>query len=248
MHKAVKTAKAGFVFTLDTVEFSASQAHKSARILTADLFFAYPQLKENSVKFNGVYVPINPNNKRKYGTYYWAIISGFKSEHARIIAEKDQSVDDDMGWLFNQGWHFNTNSKDQVDSRIVCMTFMVIGAIACFDEALRLKNKYESYDDYVDKGLEFLGLALHPAQDYFAHTDDRVYNILLKASDEYYTFSFRPPFIIYHPPTYIIIKSHVVPGDITDNVIARWGQLEKTEKATVGILTEIYNLYKPLFK
>ncbi len=48
MHKAVKTAKVGFVFTIITVEFSASQAHKAARILTADLFFAYPQLKENS--------------------------------------------------------------------------------------------------------------------------------------------------------------------------------------------------------
>lgn len=128
------------------------------------------------------------------------------------------------------------------------MTFMLLGALLCFEEALTQKQNGKSYSSYVDQGLNYLGLALHPGQDSFAHTDDRVYDMPFKVSDEYYTYSLKAPFIIYHPATYIVIKSHVVPGDITDNVVKRWGQLEKTETATIGVLVEIYNTYKPIFQ
>lgn len=165
-----------------------------------------------------------------------------------LIADYDKAVDDRMGWLFSQAWHFNTNSKDQLDSRIVAMTLMLIIACSYFDNALLAKNQGLPYNYYLNQGLEFLGYALHPAQDYFAHTDDRVYDILYQTADEYYTFSFNPPFIIYHPPTYVTIKSHVVPGDTTDNVLKRWDQLEKTARMTIGTLTDIYKVYKPIFQ
>ena len=209
----------------------------------------WDELGKNRVAYGGVYIPINPNNNKKYGTYYWATTVGFKSQHAKIIAEYDASVDDNYGFITQQNWHFNTSPKGQVDSRIIVMTLMMIVAFANFDEALHLKNEGNSfYTFFLYEGLKALGKALHPAQDYFAHTDDRVYDIKVQLTQPYVTYSSKFPFVVYHPPTFALIKSHFVAGDITDNVVKRWGQLEKTANATISILSDIYSYYKPLFK
>lgn len=61
----------------------------------------------------------------------------------------------------------------------------------------------------------YLGYALHPAQDYYAHTDDRVYDQPIDINS--YT---APPSPTYKP-VFVYVKSHLQKNDDTDNPIAR---------------------------
>lgn len=127
------------------------------------------------------------------------------------------------------------------------MTFMLLAALHYFDEAEVLRSSGKNASTLLEEGLKYLGYALHPVQDYFAHTDNRVYDMNVQISNEYYTISSLFPFVIYHPPTYKIIKSHITFMDSTDNAIKRWGQLQQTEAITLGILKTIYGTYPILF-
>ncbi len=180
-------------------------------------------------KMDSYYVPYNKSNGDYYGTYYWAKCIGFDRRHAYIIAFNCNDVDSEFNPVFYQSWHFNTNPSDQVDSRIIIMTFMLLAAMVYFDEAENLKLSGKHYSTWLDEGLKYLGYALHPVQDYFAHTDDKVYDL-------------------YYTPGFLVFKSHIRLFDDTDNAIKRWGQLQKTKEVTENILKTFYNEYPILFK
>ena len=127
------------------------------------------------------------------------------------------------------------------------MTLMLLVSTSQFDTAIKLiRNGYSKksikYKRALNDGIEYLGYALHPAQDYYAHTDDRVYNQPIDIN------SFTAPPSPTYKPVYFYIKSHLRPNDDTDNPIARWGQLLKTEAITKEILRMIYDNYSVLFK
>lgn len=71
-------------------------------------------------------------------------------------------------------------------------------------------------------GIVYLGYALHPIQDYYAHTYDYVY--YSKKTGWY-----------FHAP-----KS-------ADNPNLRWDQVLLTENITKIILSDVYNTYSCLF-
>ncbi len=122
----------------------------------------------------------HPNGKlEQYGTYYWALQSGFSKNNAKIVADACLAIDDLYpAWIittYNQSWHFNTNhGTSREDSRIVLFTFFFIIADAYIREATTLYNKGYKFlaAFYVGGGLTYLGYALHPMQDYYAHTNE----------------------------------------------------------------------------
>ncbi len=123
---------------------------------------------------------INESTKEKeqYGTYYWALQSGFSKHNAKIIADSCIAIDSLYpAWVittYNQSWHFNTNhGTSREDSRIVLFTLLFLIADAYirkaetfFDKEYKLLAAF-----YVGEGLKYLGYALHPIQDYYAHTN-----------------------------------------------------------------------------
>lgn len=104
-----------------------------------------------------------------------------------------------------------------------------------FDQALNKKNKNKSYKDDLEKGLQHLGMALHPIQDIYAHTNDKVYLVT-------YTYVNQ-----YGVKTTIEYWSHVKNKD-TDNVFLRNNQLIKTKDETNKILKSFYAKYKSILK
>ena len=177
---------------------------------------------------------LNSNNPEDafYGTYWWAIKSNFTHEHAKLIGESCYEVDSEFSPVnpSTQGWHFNVSKPGETDSRIIIMTFMLIAAYSYFDEALKYNENSKKYNDYLKEGLKYLGYALHPIQDYYAHTDDRVGNL----------------YIPINMTQSLILKYHS-PFDGTDSARKRWGQVQKTATITKKILAETYKLYGTLF-
>ena len=186
----------------------------------------------NGLKINGIFVSYNLNKRELYGTYWWAVCAGFSPYYAKKIGEYCNDVDKEYKPIFawQQMWHFNTAKAGEVDSRIILMTFMYLAAWHCFDVALLYKRQGRSYKTELETGLMCLGYSLHPIQDYYAHTDDRVYDLY-----------------IYPGGVPIKIKSHVRVNDDTDSAIKRWGQLLKAKDITMEILSSTYKQYSTLF-
>lgn len=88
-----------------------------------------------------------------------------------------------------------------------------------------------------------MGYALHPLQDIWAHTPDRCFTI--KHSVTIYN-NFGTP--IRNEIVDSGIWSHVVPGDITDNVWKRGEKINKTEQETKKFLKEFISSYGSLLK
>ena len=160
-----------------------------------------------------------------YGTYYWAKTLSFSTYSAKKIADACYEVDSVYSPFSKkyQSWHFNTNSNEVGDSRKIISFFMALEAEHYFDIATRIKRGRKA--SFVDKGLKYLGYALHPLQDIYAHTPDRCY--------------FIPK---------VEMWSHVVPFDITDDARKRFDQVKKTEKATIKLLEYFINKYGSLLK
>ena len=122
-----------------------------------------------------------------------------------------------------QSWHFNTNSNEVGDSRKIISFFMALEAASYFDSATRVKRGRKT--KFVNEGLKYLGYALHPLQDMYAHTPDKCYLI---------------------PKTGM--WSHVRPFDTTDDVRKRFDQVKATGRATVQLLECFLDKYGSLLK
>lgn len=181
------------------------------------------------IHYKNVYIPAKYNRENGYtlyGTYVWAIQCGFSDYCAGIIGYHCNYVDSIFSPLKveYQAMHFNTfrNTSIAIDSRILISIVFQIYATQYFDDALRCLNIgwKAKYIENRNLGLICLGFALHPIQDYYAHTDDVVHWV--------------SPYWMH------------LPGN-TDNPIKRWEQLIKTEVATKEILLPIYHMYRRLF-
>ena len=196
----------------------------------------------NTSLLYGYYVPYRSHARKSsreyYGTFYWAKRIGYSTYAAKKIGEYSAQVDKIYNPVFYQAWHFNTSRSGQVDSRIVIMTFMLLAAFNSFDMAKKYRVGSANYSYYREKGLKYLGYALHPIQDYYAHTDDKVYNVYVPMNGPYDPFGFNKPI-------YIVFKSHIGNND-TDSAIQRWGQVQKTEEITTYILKTFYQTYRAL--
>ena len=174
-----------------------------------------------------IYIPYSSNNMY-YGTFYWAISVGINATNARIIAYWCNYVDTEYSPLFkkNQAWHFNANAKNKSeydtvsDSRLIISVSHTILATYYLEKAKNTSNK-SNRKTYINKALIELGRALHPLQDYYAHTVDKCYINLLG------------------------MWSHVT-SENTDVVNARISQLVLTQRATLKLLKAIYDEYKRL--
>jgi RHS repeat-associated protein len=188
-----------------------------------------------------IYLPRSKDSQSYYGTYYWAIQCGFKADYAKIIADYCNNVDiiySPINFLstYYQGWHFNINrGTTKTDSRITMSNNELDKAKKSFDKALNNKNKNKSYKSDLEKGLQHLGMALHPIQDIYAHTDDKVYLVT-------YTYVNQ-----YGVKTTIKYWSHVKNKN-TDNALLRYNQVNKARDNTYEILNEIYQKYKTILK
>lgn len=103
----------------------------------------------------------------------------------------------------------------------------------------------EDCSESLEEGLKYVGYALHPAQDYYAHTPDKVHNLKSKVLDEHFVYSSDFPYFVYYPAEYETIKYHL-PGN-TDNAIKRWEQVKLTKAITISILQAVYDAYPVLF-
>ena len=173
-----------------------------------------PKITVNFLKYESQY----------YGTYYWAKTVGFSTSHAKKIADACYAVDTIYSPLSKeyQGWHFNTNSNEVGDSRKIISFFMALEAASYFDSATRVKRGRKT--KFVNEGLKYLGYALHPLQDMYAHTPDKCY-LLPKTG----------------------MWSHIFVLD-TDNARERFGQVKAAEHATVKLLQTFMDEYGSLFK
>ena len=115
---------------------------------------------------------IQYNGKRyNYGTYYWANKEvGINASNAKIIAKSCLLVDTVFSpvLLWHQDWHFNT-FKYGGDSRNVLSLMCITLALSCFETA---KNNILENSNMIFEGLIYLGAALHPIQDKYAHTQE----------------------------------------------------------------------------
>ena len=161
--------------------------------------------------YNGAYAGLVPyvivnNTIVLYGTYYWALCCGFKANYAKRLAYFCNAVDNIAGMrpqdVSGQMWHFNTFSST-FDSRIVLSIVCIIVSGDYFE------------DGDINNGLKFLGFALHSLQDYYAHTDDKVYYLSLLG-----------------------LWMHGL--DDTDSVRNRWEQLCQARDITITILQIFY--------
>ena len=183
----------------------------------------------DAVQVNGGWVPCNLFQKKLFGTYWWALNAGFSHQQAKTIGYTDNAID---SWYSPfkrqyQAYHFNVfaNTSIGLDSRILlCIVYMSI-ASQCFTEARAQKQNSFAFYTVVQSGLSYLGQALHPIQDYYAHTPDMV--------------SYFPSLQMW---------GHVRNPRLTDDPIKRWGQLLKTEQITTQILTAFFLEYKDIFQ
>ena len=127
----------------------------------------------------------------------------------------------------NSAWHFNANAKNKSeyesisDSRLIISVLYTILAINYLEKARNTTNKSDR-NTYVNKALIELGRALHPLQDYYAHTVDMCY------INEFGMWS------------------HVKNNDVADIVNKRLHQLYLTQRATIKLLEAVYDEYKTL--
>ncbi len=180
---------------------------------------------------NGVYMPYytKNNNRVYYGTYLWAIQCGIKPDYARKIANACNEVDyikkgkSWMPFVGDQSWHFNIYwGTKKTDSRIINSNKMI-------KEAKKYFNKKD-----IPKGLEYLGMSLHPIQDIFAHTRDvcHVYKQYVPKYDNYGISGYELVEIWFH-----------LPNGVIDNARKRTNQLYHTAIQTKKILTEFAKKY-----
>ena len=111
-----------------------------------------------------------------YGTYEWALECGYPDYAAWMIAQSNYLVDKEFSAItvnnFNdQGWHFNVNTSG-MDSRdaksLVCLfaaSVYFYETIVAWDEGYVIRAKVN-----LGKAYQYLGAALHPLQDKYAHT------------------------------------------------------------------------------
>ena len=184
----------------------------------------YVVTNKNGILMTNQPVVFRNGKSYPYGTYTWAMSAGFSMEYAKKIAEYCAEVDSKFSpfVLWYQSWHFNTSRVGETDSRLIIMTLLLIVAFASFDMAIKYDKNSYWYNQFLEEGLKYLGYALHPIQDYYAHTDDRVYSL--------------PGGVKMHSP-----------WNGTDSASERWGQVQKTERITMAILTSVYNIYPKLF-
>ena len=187
----------------------------------------YDKKGKNRIDFNGakdIFVSYDKKRNTKFGTYYWARICHFNNSQAQTIATACASVDSNYSPFKKetQGWHFNINAKtaNKVDSRVIIFTLKIAEAFEFFESALKCTNKKRQA--MTKKGLEALGESLHPIQDMYAHTDDKVY------------------FDVFN------LWSHAINTD-TDNPFKRPNQLKMTAEKTISILHKVYYEYEELF-
>ncbi len=132
-------------------------------------------------------------NLYEYGTFYWAKDTGYCVSYAKYIAKKCSYVDKYYSVLVptrkNQEWHFNINANtDNEDSRKLCSERAKKKAKIALRDAQKQYNIYKRNDitknekkealknckKYLKKGLKYIGFAIHPIQDIYAHTDSVV--------------------------------------------------------------------------
>lgn len=192
-------------------------------------FFDEVPLKLFDVDFvlcNDVFVPIIYKNGQygeyeTYGTYFWAVQTGYSDYCAKQLAYWCNEVDSIFSPLnkSTQNFHFNVNKgTNRKDSRLELFTLFYLAAYESFNIATQYRYNGADFKfrEYRDIGFVLLGFALHPIQDMYAHTDDKVY---LDALGYW---------------------SHVLNID-TDSASSRPSQLNKTKKITKDILSEIKN-------
>ena len=167
------------------------------------------------------------NGNFYYGTYYWACKSNYSSYFAYNIGYWCNDVDKTYSPanLKNNDWHFNSNwgKKGKTDSRITHKNKMLNNAKKYLKRANNKKIKKVYYKDDLRIALKYIGYALHPTQDRYAH----IYNKKNKFS------------------SYSIGNgkySHVgVPN--VDNAKIRGSDVYDTGNETISILKSLYKSY-----
>ena len=111
-----------------------------------------------------------------YGTYEWALECCYPDYAAWMIAQSNYLVDTEFSAITvndfkKQGWHFNVNTSG-MDSRDINSLLCLFMAGIYFCEASNALA-----DGYIirakvnlGKAYQYLGAALHPLQDKYAHT------------------------------------------------------------------------------
>ena len=182
---------------------------------------------------------------RYYGTYYWALISGFQynktsREYAIIIAKACNDVDTIFTpfstSVSNQSWHFNTNGKKQEDSRIEKANDYISEAMIYFDKAMKAYENEKSYKNNVKQGCIYFGYALHALQDYYAHSPDRCFYVMVPSS-----FSQTG----LNNGKYTGFWMHSLFNN-TDTAKKRTGALKNTEDLTVLLLITLFLGYRKI--
>ncbi len=171
---------------------------------------------------------------KKYGTYYWALTAGFSKNNAEIVAYHCFDVDSQFpAWIptkSNQAWHFNVNKgTSRSDSRLELFVFFALVA----EQYFSLANQYYVAGKeflaaiVLADGLKYLGYAIHPIQDIFAHTDEVVeYKTTLGVG--YY--------------------SHLSVADVDNAEVHKDVIFDKVEPITLAILHYFTNIYYDLLQ
>jgi len=93
----------------------------------------------------------------KYGTYLWAIETGYTDEQAKIIAKADNDVDSYWSWMAKQEEHFDRDKSPEIDTRLELAEKHMQEAIDLLKDG-RCKEAYKE-----------VGRGLHSLQDFYAH-------------------------------------------------------------------------------
>ncbi len=201
------------------------------------------------------YVPFIDNNY--YGTFYWAFSVGFSYNDAIAIGKACNDVDTIYSpWLplgnfaYNQRFHFNTNkgTNNHTDSRFwACLEMLG----CCIDrlELMKTCTKKKKKEDYKDEALKYLGYALHPLQDFYAHTDEHVKfskknDFIRLVTNKKVDINFKIDTKATYP-TYKGQKGawhHLNSSDV-DKVSCNKSNMKKAGKYSLEILETIYNEY-----
>ncbi len=178
-----------------------------------------------------------------YGTYYWALISGFEEtktsrRYALIIAEACNDVDTIFSpfstSVSNQSWHFNTNGKSKQDSRFENASEYMEKAKKYFDKAMKAYKNKKSFKKNVKQGCTYFGYALHALQDYYAHSADKCHYIMLPT-----TFGSTG----LNNGKSISFQMHL-PGLGVDKASKRIDELEYTAVLTILLLVDLFKDYR----
>ena len=119
---------------------------------------------------------------------------------------------------------------------------MCLEASQYFDEALKHKKGSKKYKTAVRNGLKYLGYALHPIQDIYAHTPDRCHRARVPHLYNYKDINGQMQVGVY----FVMGWSHLQDNDITDSVLDRPQQAEKTRKHTIKILKVFMEEYETI--